>query len=158
MVMLEGSTTVNPGGTVTFNIREFGKIHFDLDSVEIHKAPSLPASSTGMLGRAGNDAEKRMEAAQWALRHGLLPQFYEAVDKALEVNPQHPRAMLVKQLKAKMDVRSGRLVEARAGDADARRPQRHEDQAQQALCADARHARHARPAASSRGPTSGCSF
>jgi Protein of unknown function (DUF1570) len=104
VVMLEGTTTVNPGGTVTFVHPRFGKIHFDLESTEIRKAPTTSAQFSRVLGRAGADADKRMEAAQWALRHGLLPQFYNAIDKVLEANPQHLRATLVKQLKAKMDV------------------------------------------------------
>ena len=60
-----------------------------------------------MLGRAGKDAEKRMAAAQWALRSGLVPQFYTAIDKVLEANPSHPRAKLVKQLKEKIDAPLG---------------------------------------------------
>jgi hypothetical protein len=107
VVTLEGTTTANPGGTVTFNHHKFGKIHFDLESVEIRKAPSLTSQFGRQLGRAGNDADKRMEAAQWALRRGLLPQFYDAVAKALEANPQHPRALLVKQLRQQMNVDLG---------------------------------------------------
>src|SRR5581483_5796361 len=102
-VILEGATTVNPGGTVTFSHSRFGKIHFDLESVEIKKAPTLQTQFNRQLGRAGKDAEKRMEVAHWALRNGLLAQFYTAIDKVLEIDPSHPRANLVKQLKAKMD-------------------------------------------------------
>src|SRR6267142_848541 len=72
VVTLEGTTTVNPGGTVTFQHSRFGKVYFDLASVEIKKAPPLTAQFNRMLGRAGSDAEKRMAAAQWALRNGLL--------------------------------------------------------------------------------------
>lgn len=107
IVILEGSTTVNPGGTVTFNHSKFGKIHFDIESCEIRKAASLTSQFGRQLGRAGNDADKRMEAAQWALRHGLLPQFYDAVNKALAVNPQHTRALLVQRLRQNMDVNLG---------------------------------------------------
>jgi hypothetical protein len=107
VVILEGSTTVNPGGTVTFNHHKFGKIHFDLESCDIHKAPTMTSQFGRQLGRAGNDADKRMEAAQWALRRGMLPQFYDAVNKALEVNPQHTRALLVQKLRQNMDVDLG---------------------------------------------------
>lgn len=106
-VILQGSATVNPGGTVTFSHHKFGQIHFDLESTEIRKAPTLQSQFNRVLGRAGKDANKRMEAAQWALRHGLLPQFHDAVDKTLEVDPQHLRATLVKNLRAKMDVDLG---------------------------------------------------
>src|SRR5262245_29558464 len=40
VVTLEGTTTVNPGGTVTFQHPRFGKVYFDLASVEIKKAPA----------------------------------------------------------------------------------------------------------------------
>jgi hypothetical protein len=103
VVILEGSTTVNPGGTVTFQHPRFGKVHFDLESTEIRKAPTIQAQFARVLGRAGNDADKLMEAAQWALRHGLLPQFYSTVEKVLQANPRHVRGLLVKQLKAKID-------------------------------------------------------
>ena len=103
VVTLEGNATVNPGGTVTYSHSRFGKIYLDLASTEIRKAPSIPQQFTRLLGKSGSDADKLMETAQWALRHGLLPQFYSTVDKVLQNNPQHPRAILVKQLKAKMD-------------------------------------------------------
>jgi hypothetical protein len=103
VVMLEGATTVNPGGTVSFTHPRYGKIHFDLASVEIHKAPTISAQFSRVLGRAGESADKRMEAAQWALRRGLLPQFYTTIDSVLQASPKHERALLVKQLKAKID-------------------------------------------------------
>jgi hypothetical protein len=107
VVTLEGTTTVNPGGTVTFQHPRYGQVHFDLESVDIRKALSLPAQLARVLGRAGDNAEKRMAAAQWALRSGMLPQFYKAIDKVLEIDPQHPRATLVKRLKAQIDTPLG---------------------------------------------------
>jgi hypothetical protein len=102
-VMLEGTTTINPGGTVTVTHARFGKLHLPLEQVDIKKAPAVMSQYNRMLGKAGADPEGRMAAAQWALRRGMLPQFYAAIDKVLEVDPKHPRAMLVKQLKTKMD-------------------------------------------------------
>lgn len=107
VVVLQGSTTVNPGGTVSYSHPRFGKIHFDLESTEIRKAPTVQAQFGRVLGRAGNDPEKLMQASQWALRHGLLPQFYDAVDKALAADPNHVRAILVKKLREKMNVDLG---------------------------------------------------
>ncbi len=106
-VVLQGSAGINPGGTATFSHPKFGKIHFDVDDVDIRKVPTLQSQFTKVLGRAGNDGEKCMAAAQWALRHGLLPQFYTAVDKALVADPNNVRALLVKRLKEKMDVEIG---------------------------------------------------
>jgi hypothetical protein len=57
-----------------------------------------------VIGRAGTNPDKCMEAAHWALRHGLLQQFHQAVEKSLAANPQHPRALLVKKLRTQMDV------------------------------------------------------
>jgi hypothetical protein len=102
-VVLEGKTMVNPGRTVTFTHPRYGTVHLDLESVDIKKAPTLEAQFNRQLGKAGKDAEQRMAAAQWALRNGLLPQFYTAIDKVLEADPNHPRASLVKQLKEQMD-------------------------------------------------------
>jgi hypothetical protein len=67
----------------------------------------MPAQFNRLLGKAGKDDDQRMSVAQWALRNGMLPQFYQAIDKVLEVNPNHPRATLVKQLKQKMDAPLG---------------------------------------------------
>jgi hypothetical protein len=106
-IVLQGSTGINPGGTATYSHPKFGKIHFAVQDVEIRKVPTVQAQFSRVLGRAGNDGEKCMEAAQWALRHGLLPQFHTAVDKALAADPNNVRAILVKKLKAKMDVDLG---------------------------------------------------
>lgn len=103
-VALEGEITVNPGGTATFKHSRFRRsIYFDLASIDIKKAPSLEVQFNRQMGKAGKDADQRMAVAQWALRNGLLPQFYTAIDKVLEINPDHPRASLVKQLKQQMD-------------------------------------------------------
>src|SRR5262245_15412383 len=102
-VRLEGTRPMNPGGSVTVSHSKFGRLHLPLDRVDIKKAVSLQTQFNRMLGKAGADPEGRMAAAQWALRRGMLTQFYSAIDKVLEIDPKHPRATLVKQLKAKMD-------------------------------------------------------
>src|SRR5262245_39878439 len=91
VVTLEGNVTVNPGGTLTYQHPRFGKSYFDVASTEIKKAPSIQTQFARVLGRAASDPDKRMEAAQWALRRGLLSQFYSTVDKVLEVDPRHQR-------------------------------------------------------------------
>lgn len=102
-LVLQGSTKVNPGGSVTFTHPKLGTMYFDIRESEIKKVPTVHEQFNKQLGRAGADAEKRYAAAQWALRHGLLNAFYQAVDKTLEANPNHPRATMVKELKARMD-------------------------------------------------------
>ena len=101
--VLQGTAIRNPGRSTTFQHHKFGKIYFDSREVEIRYVPSQVEVFNKMSGRAGKDADKQMEAANWALRHGLLPQFYLAVDKSLAADPNHPRATLVRELKAKMD-------------------------------------------------------
>jgi hypothetical protein len=103
VVALEGSTTVNPGATVTYQHPRFGKIYFDLASTDIHKVPTIQSQFGKVLREAGKNPDILMDAAGWALKRGLLMQFYSTVDKVLEIDPQHRRATLVRQLKAQMD-------------------------------------------------------
>ncbi len=102
-LVLQGSVQTNPGGTRTFTHPKLGTLHFNLDDSTIIKVPTLQEQFKRQLGKAGGDADKRYEAAQWALRHGLLSSFYEAVERTLEANPNHPRAIMVKGLKKRMD-------------------------------------------------------
>ena len=101
--MLQGTATKNPGRSTTFQHHKFGKIYFDSREIEVKSVPTLEQSFTKMVAKAGKDADPLMAAANWALRHGLLPQFYQAIDKTLAANPNHPRATLVRELKKQMD-------------------------------------------------------
>ncbi|MGI8982202.1 MAG: DUF1570 domain-containing protein [Pirellulaceae bacterium] len=102
-LILQGSVQTNPGGTRTFTHPKLGTLHFNLDDSTIIKVPTLQDQFSRQLGKGGSDANKRFEAAQWALRHGLLSSFYQAVEKTLEADPNHARANMVKKLKARMD-------------------------------------------------------
>lgn len=106
-LILQGSVQTNPGGTRTLTHTKLGTLYFNLDDSTIIKVPTIPEQFNKQLGRAGSDANKRFEAAQWALRHGLLNSFYQAVDKTLDADPNHARANLVKRLKARMDAPIG---------------------------------------------------
>src|SRR5687768_5686642 len=86
-LILQGSVQTNPGGTRTLTHPKLGTLYFNLDDSTILKVPTIPEQFNKQLGRAGSDANKRFEAAQWALRHGLLNSFYQAVDKTLEADP-----------------------------------------------------------------------
>src|SRR5262245_35508174 len=48
-VTLEGTTGVNPGGTVTYTHPKFGKIHFDRASVDIRRVPTLQSQFSKQL-------------------------------------------------------------------------------------------------------------
>ena len=104
-VVLQGQTTVNPGRTVSFRHPKFGTLYFGLEDVRIHAAPTTKELAARKLSQAvqQKSASEVMEAARWALYHGLLAQFYAAVDKALEINPQHVDARRVTELKRRMD-------------------------------------------------------
>ena len=101
---LQGRTSVNPGGTVTFTHPKFGRLYFDLRNVEIHKVDSLDRYFKSKLNRAkrAKDTDQLMEAAEWALRHGLLDEYYEAVVETLRLDPENEDAQLVRELKRKI--------------------------------------------------------
>jgi len=102
-MVLQGSVQTNNGGTRTLTHPKLGILYFGQDDSTVTKVPTVQEQFGKQLGKAGANADKRFEAAQWALRHGLLNSFYQAVDKTLEANPNHARANMVKKLKARMD-------------------------------------------------------
>lgn len=103
VVTLQGTTTVNQGGSVTYNHPEFGTLYFDLRDTRIHKVPTTASVFARRMRIAAGDADKLMDTARWALRNGLLKQHYEAVVKALEADPQHPDATRVRELKRRIE-------------------------------------------------------
>jgi Protein of unknown function (DUF1570) len=107
VVALQGSTTVNKGGSVTYRHPEFGKLYLDLADAKIYKVPSSSALFYRRQRKAEGDADKLMDTARWALRNGLLKQHYEAVSKALDADPQHQDAARVRDLKRQIDVPIG---------------------------------------------------
>ena len=106
MVVLQGTTTVNPGSTISYRHPKFGRIVFGYHDIIFHKAPTTTEIFRKRMNLAGTrrDTDEVMEIARWALRHGLLPQFYEAVEKTLEIDPQHEDAQRVMQLKQEIDI------------------------------------------------------
>src|SRR5687767_6845648 len=104
-IILQGETTVNPGRTVTLSHPNFGQFFFGLDEVLIHRVPTTNSIFNKMLTKAAGkrDPKAVMDAAQWALRNGLVSRVYEAADKALELDPQNSAALQVRSLKAQME-------------------------------------------------------
>ncbi len=101
-MVLQGSTNVNAGGSVTFSHPRFGNIYFKLTDVDIHKVPTMHQRFTKEVGKAGKDPERLMTAANWALQHGMINSVYDLTKKALEQDAQHPHANKIKELKRKM--------------------------------------------------------
>ncbi len=103
-VVLQGSTSVPSGGSMIYRHPKFGNLYFDLKDVRIRKAPTTTELFSRRLNKAVSQraADAAMDAARWALHQGLLPQFHEGVDKALEFNPQHPDAVRLAALRKRM--------------------------------------------------------
>lgn len=103
-IILNGRVQSNPGKTVSFfhqTIRD--PLYFDLKDVEIVKAPTAQQEYNKRIGQAGKDADGVMKASIWALKKGLLREFYSGVEKVLALDPQHEAALKVQELKKKMD-------------------------------------------------------
>lgn len=117
-MVLQGSTNVNAGGTITFSHPRFGNIYFKLADVDIHKVQTMQSRYTKEVGKAGKDPEKLMVAANWALQHGMINSVYDLTKKALEQNNQHPHANKIRELKRKMIIA---LPEPKAEEEELRR-------------------------------------
>ena len=107
VVVLEGKTTVNPGGSVTYTHPRFGKLYFDLQDTRIHAVPTTEAVFTRRFQAAQGNADQLLEVARWALGRGQLDRFYQAVAKALEVDPQHAEANHIRELKQRINAPLG---------------------------------------------------
>jgi hypothetical protein len=104
VVTLQGETTVHPGRTVSFRHPKFGKLIFGLQNARIHETPTIEARFERMLGRAqrAKNVDDVIVAARFALKHGLLPEFYSAIDAALELDASNRPARRVRYLQREM--------------------------------------------------------
>jgi hypothetical protein len=101
-ILLEGEAT-HLGKTVSLRHPKFGSLYFDRNT-KIHKVPSTYEQYAQKLtaAKTKQDAEFTMEVARWALKHGLLRQFHQAVDLAKEYDPQNEEVARIELLRAKM--------------------------------------------------------
>jgi hypothetical protein len=103
-IVLQGRVQQNPGSTVTYfhpTIKE--PLYFNRTDVEVKKAATPQQEFGKRLNAAGKDPDAVMKAAIWALKKGLLKEFYSAVDKALALDAGHEGAVRIKALKKQMD-------------------------------------------------------
>jgi len=100
-VILEGTTKVHSGGSVTFR-HPRGTLYFDVENTRIKELPTIRALFQRQLRQAEDDADELMKAASWALRRGQIDMYYEAVVKAYELAPEHPAARRVRDLKTRI--------------------------------------------------------
>jgi hypothetical protein len=104
IVSLQGKTTVNPGGTVSFRHARFGNLVFGLNDVRIYDVPTNETlfQREYLAATKKKDADKIMPAAQWALNHGMLKEFHAAVDEALKLDPKNAAGRRVRYAQAQM--------------------------------------------------------
>lgn len=77
-------------------------VHFPLEDVKVIRAPTSQQQFNKIKSQAGRDPEAVMKAAVWALKKGLLGDFYTAVDRVIELDPKHEAALKVRELKKSM--------------------------------------------------------
>ncbi len=104
-VLMQGAARINPGATVSLTHPKFGTLHFALGDVRVTKVPSTYSLFDRQLNAAiaARDADLAMRAADWALDKGLLHGFYKAVEKTLEYDPEHSRALTVMRVKQRLE-------------------------------------------------------
>jgi hypothetical protein len=103
-IMLQGKVTVagGPHPLAVYEHPNGAKFNFPLEDVKIIRADTNQQLFNKRLTQAGRDPKAVMEAAVWGLKKGLLPEFYKAIDKVLDVDPKHEAALKVRELKKKM--------------------------------------------------------
>ncbi len=102
VVVLEGKAVVNQGATVTYTHPRLGKLYFDLKDTRIHEVPASDSLYQRQLNEAEGNADRLLDVARWTLRRGRLDWFYQTVARALEVDPQHPEANRIRELKRRI--------------------------------------------------------
>jgi hypothetical protein len=101
--LLQGKATGNPGGTLTLQ-HPMGTLYFDLKDVEIHKVATVSGQAEKRLRTAigQKNADAVFAAGVWALKHGLLKTYYEAVDEAIKIDSKHAEAKRIVALHEQM--------------------------------------------------------
>jgi len=104
-VLLQGKATVNAGKTVTFRHPKFGVLYLGLTDCDITRTPTIQDLASQELAKAKRTGEtdELMKAARYALRKGLLRQFYAAVDEVVKIDSQHQAASKIKALQRLFD-------------------------------------------------------
>jgi len=106
-IVLPGKIQVNGGPTPTVSYThptlKDEPLYFRLTQVEILRAATPKDEYRRLLGQAGKDPDAVLKAALWALKKGLLTDFYVGVNKVLENNPTHEAALRIMELKKQMD-------------------------------------------------------
>jgi len=102
--LLQGSVTINPGGTMSLRHPKFGAVHLSQSDCELIKVdqPHHIAAELRSKALATGDPEKMLKASRWALKNGLTREFLRGIDEILKMDPDHRIAKNVKLLEARM--------------------------------------------------------
>lgn len=101
--VLSGSAVVAPSQMIVFRKERNGpQVYFHLGEVKFVKAPTLDQEFNKRMRQAGKDPGACMQAGIWALKRGMLLDSYKAADKARDIDPAHPAASLVAELRQAM--------------------------------------------------------
>ena len=88
-VLMEGEITVHPGGTLTLR-SAFGNCRLPVKETIFWKIPSLQKRFQRLqLKNQGEGSENLLQVARWALKQGLLEEYYQMLERVLEQNAQH---------------------------------------------------------------------
>ncbi|HEX7379388.1 MAG TPA: DUF1570 domain-containing protein [Pirellulales bacterium] len=102
-ILLQGKATGLAGGNMQLQ-HPMGTLYFDLHDVEIHKVPSLNQQYEKRLRVALNEknAHGVFQAGVWALKHGMINEYYDAVQKSLEIDSNFAEAKRILALREKL--------------------------------------------------------
>ena len=92
-VTLQGKVQVNPGRTVSFT-HPLGTLYFGLDEVTYYDVPTLSDQFNRRLAKANQTKNTQgvFQAALWGLKHGMIDEYYKAIDAVLALEPNHADA------------------------------------------------------------------
>ncbi len=104
-IVLPGMVTPQPGNIPKYSYRHANgsSVHFTMKEVEFKKARTSKEEFNKRLSAAGKDPDAIMQAGIWGLKKALLKEFYRSVDKVLEIDPKNEAALLVTEVKKKLD-------------------------------------------------------
>lgn len=117
-ILLQGKATGLPGGNMSLQ-HPLGTLYFDLHDCKRHEVPTLNQQYQKRLRIALNDksAAAVFQAAVWALKHGMLDDYYDGMTEALKVDPKYEEAKRIlalrEQLRRPLPPRDGEADEMR---------------------------------------------
>lgn len=114
-ILLQGKATGLQGGNMSL-VHPLGTLYFDLHDCRRHEVPTLNQQFNKRLrsGMNKKDAAAVFQAGVWALKHGMLNEYYEGVTETLNVDPNYAEAKRILVLREKLH----KPLPPREGEAD----------------------------------------